>query len=256
MFGFFKKNKIKKLVLPENIKMSAGMTFIEVIVVLGIFTTIAATVLFNYRDFSDGVKLQNLSQEIALQGKRAQTLASQGRKPTLTNAQLNRPNQELIPFNWVSSYGLAFDLAKTGGKSFIFYFNSPAYYDRDLNSSDDINTANRLRNLYFHDFVDSNSIGCGAQDSECMEEILITDGSKIDLICLRSEPKDDPECDSGGGEKVNQLHVSFTRPFLESYILGGDSLDSVSHAFLRVVSSSEEQKRYILFWSTGQISVY
>jgi len=221
----------------------SGMTFLELVVVMGIFTAISSAILFNYRDFSNSVHLQNLSQEIALQGKRAQTFASQGRRPTLTVPQINTG---LIPDDWVSSYGLAFSLAENP-KSFVFYFNS---FDPDETDED-------LRELYFWDYVDTANPGCGTQESECMEEILITDGSKIDLICAGGEPQIDPECLGNDVEQVAQAHISFTRPRLESTILVGDvsPLTSVSNVFVRVSSPDGSQRRFITFWNTGQISV-
>ena len=216
------------------------MTFIELIVVMGIFTAISATVLFNYRDFSDGVALQNLSQEIALQGKRAQTLSSQGRRPILSDAQ--NPNlTNLLPVDWVSSYGIAFD-TENYPKSFMFYFNS---FDPEEEDS-------TARSLEMWDFVDGTYIGCGSQqESECLEEIRITDGSYIELICVNAEPQLDSDCLSN---QTNKLYVSFTRPYLEAYILD-DTLNSVSNAYIKISSRDGSQKRYISFWTTGQISV-
>lgn len=244
----------KKLLLSNK---NSGMTFIELIVVMGIFTAISATVLFNYRDFSDGVALQNLSQEIALQGKRAQTLASQGRRPVLTIDQINN-TAGLLPDDWVSSYGIAFDVVEHP-KSFMFYFNSPVYYEFfDSETSAE-------RNLYFRDFVDMTYGGCGQATSECIEEIVITDGSYIDLICIDAEPQINPNCDTGVGFSAEQIHISYTRPQLEAYILafGGDTPTpdpgefayTAAYGFIRVVSRDGDQKRYITFWTTGQISV-
>ena len=109
---------------------NSGMTFLEVVVVVGIFSVISAVVLFSYRDFSNSIRLQNLSQEIALQGKRAQTLASQGRRPILSQAQIL--NEGLLPFSgWVSSYGIAFRLPENN-KSFFLENKGmfPAAFDR------------------------------------------------------------------------------------------------------------------------------
>jgi hypothetical protein len=86
-----------------------------------------------------------------------------------------------------------------------------------------------------------------------LEEINITDGSYIEFVCLGTEPRTDPNCQSGIDSP--ELHVSFTRPFLESYILGEDLATPVSNAFVKISSRDGTQKRYIEFWSTGQISV-
>ncbi len=230
MFSFF-----------SSVNKNSGMTFIELVVVMGIFTAISSTVLFNYRDFSDGVALQNLAQEIALQGKRAQTLASQGRKPILSSAQAQNP--DLIPIDWVSSYGVAFR-PEVDPRSFVFYFNSFDPEEEDPNN----------RFLEFNDFT-TNIIGCGGTEfSECVEQINITDGSYIELICIGLEPRTSPDCEPN--RESPELYVSFTRPFLEAYILGQDIAVPVSNAFIKISSRSGDQKRYIEFWSTGQISVY
>lgn len=238
---------LKKFLLSNT---NSGMTFIELVVVMGIFTAIAGTVLFNYRDFSDGVHLQNLAQEIALQGKRAQTLASQGRSPITLFSQSQtvhvQDTPSFLPFNFVASYGVAFR-PQVNPKTFLFYFNS---FNPDEEDFD-------LRNLYFKDFIESNyNLGdCETVlDSECLEEIQITDGSYIEFVCLNSEPQIDPNCNTG--TPSSELHVSFTRPFLEAYVLGEDISVPVANAFVKVSSRNGNQKRYIEFWSTGQISVH
>ncbi len=209
--------------------------------------------MFNYRDFSNGIKLQNLSQEIALQGKRAQILASQGRFPILSQSQINNGIANFIPTDWVSSYGLAFRLSDP--KSFVFYFNSPYHYDADYDPTEsNFNALAQSRNLYLWDFF-TGGVTCGTQESECMEEIRITDGSVIDMICFGSEPQSDPNCTTGVlGDINSELYISFTRPFLDAYILN-ESLVSQSNVFIRVSSPDGDQHRYVTFWSTGQIAV-
>jgi type II secretory pathway pseudopilin PulG len=65
MFYFFQKNK-----------QQAGFTVIEFIVIMSIFAAMAAVALFNFRDFSDVSTLNNLTFDIALEIKRAQTIGS------------------------------------------------------------------------------------------------------------------------------------------------------------------------------------
>ncbi len=231
------------------------MTFVELVVVIGIFAAISGTVLFNYRDFSDGVKLQNLSQEIALLTKRAQTLSSQGRTPTLSDAQITS-GLEHVPLDWVSSYGVAFSLPENP-KSFDFYFNSYENYEDTYNPlEENLESLNESRNLFYDDLVFSNSSICGSAESECLDRINITDGSNINLICINSEPGTDPDCSNG--IPAEKLYVSFTRPFLESRIYYQETTEFPSlaeYAFIRISSSSGEASRYVTFWSTGQISV-
>ena len=64
-------------------QQNQGMTFIELIVIISLFGIIASVVLFNSRDFSSNISLQNLSQDIALTIKRAQTTSASGGYNTL-----------------------------------------------------------------------------------------------------------------------------------------------------------------------------
>ncbi len=247
------KNSLKNTFFGFSFNKNSGMTILELMVVIGIFATISGTILFNYRDFSDGVSLQNLAQEIALQGKRAQTLASQGRKPLLTDAQqtdmIESGTDIFLPSDWVSSYGIAFKSDMP--KSFIFYFNSKEYYSPATGPQGQETLEDR--NTYLWDFVDSTYNGCGRAGSECVEEIKITDGSYIDMICLNSEA-----LDCSGGAIADQVHISFTRPYLDARITaveGGNLTEDVAYAFIRISTPDDSQKRYITFWKTGQISV-
>lgn len=56
-----------------------GFTFVELIVVIAIFSIMAGVVIFNARDFGDGIALQNLAQDIAMQLKKAQNDGSSGK---------------------------------------------------------------------------------------------------------------------------------------------------------------------------------
>ena len=76
------------------------MTFIELIVVIGIFATISGVVLFNFTGFSTNISLQNLANQIALQLKKAQTQALSGTGGSALFG-INKP-----------SYGIVFDTTK------------------------------------------------------------------------------------------------------------------------------------------------
>ena len=97
-----------------------GFTFIELVMVMSIFGLLTGVVLFNFGTFSDSVSLQNLSQQIALEIKSAQSDAISGKNP----------NMFLPPQK--PSYGLFFD-ANTPNKFYLF---------SDLNNSGDFNVNN------------------------------------------------------------------------------------------------------------------
>ncbi len=232
----------------------AGMTFLELIVVLGIFGAISATVLFNYHDFSTNVALQNLAQDIALQLKRAQTDAVSGHIPvfpTGSNQELN--SGTLIPPDWKPSYGVAFDINTPaswalGNTGFVYYFNQG------------IITPGNPPNRDFDDFTLGSYQGCGAlapDSSECLEEIHINSGAVIDLICFDFLSVDDA-CTTGTESPNGQGFIAFTRPRGNAIILGGAQDDGTtpahSNVYIRITALGGSHK-YISIWESGYISV-
>ncbi len=90
------------------------MTYVELIVVLGIFGTMSAIVLTNYSTFHDKIDIRNLANEIALKVFQAQKDSSSGKLPPSTNT----------PFvsNWKPSYGVYFDRSTNDkSKSFVYF---------------------------------------------------------------------------------------------------------------------------------------
>jgi prepilin-type N-terminal cleavage/methylation domain-containing protein len=80
----------------KNIQRNRGMTYVELIVVMSIFSTLAAVVLFSYGDFQDQIDLKNLSNEIGLLLVQAQRSANSGVLPI----------GKSLPTDWKPSYGI------------------------------------------------------------------------------------------------------------------------------------------------------
>ncbi len=245
MFGFFYK-KIIRLASDRSVSTNKGMTALELVVVMGIFAAISSTVLFNYRNFSNNVSLQNLAQDIALQIKRAQTDAVSGSLPVFPPGSI-----QSTPLDWKPSYGIAFqtdtqngwDLA---GKGFVYYFNKNSVLDPNVIEID----------RDFWDTTESTYEGCfglGAE-SECLEEIRITSGDVIDMICFDFEYVG-LSCD---GVLGTQAFISFTRPRGNPIILDGAQDDGGvsphNNVFLKITSPSGSHK-YVSIWSSGYINI-
>lgn len=96
------------------------MTYIELIVVLSIFSIMTSVVLFNYGKFQAKVDIKNLASEVALKIVEAQKKAMSG----------NLPPTGGYGANWKPSYGLFFDRT-ADDKSFIYFtdLNNNAFYD-------------------------------------------------------------------------------------------------------------------------------
>jgi prepilin-type N-terminal cleavage/methylation domain-containing protein len=162
MFRLFSKNKIlsgsSRTVLEEVPKDhpfpagNRGMTFIELIVVIGIFATVSGVVLFNFTGFTTNISLQNLANQIALQLKKSQTQALSGTGGSALFGA-NKP-----------SYGIHFDTTKPD--KFIFF--------ADLNN----------------DGQYTGAAACGTAGAECVDEIFIKSGDRLSNLFVGTNMSD------------------------------------------------------------------
>ena len=134
-----KKNDNLKFVIRNCQK---GMTYVELIVVLSIFSIMTSVLLFNYNKFEAKVDIKILANDIASKIVEAQKSAISGKW------NLN------APVNWKPSYGIYFDLSSD--KNFVYF-------------------ADLIQNN-FYDF----SICPGT--GECQNNINITKGNYISQI--------------------------------------------------------------------------
>ena len=123
------------------------MTYVELIVVLSIFSVMSSIVLFNYARFQAKVDIKNLANDLALKIVEAQKSALSGKLPA----------QNPVP-NWKPAYGLYFNTVNDN-KSFIYF--------TDLNNN----------TLY----EDPNCTG------ECLDKINITKGNFISDITVTGQ---------------------------------------------------------------------
>lgn len=188
------------------------MTFVELVVVVGIFATVAGVVLFNFTGFSTSISVDNLAADIALRIKNAQTEAISGKfAPGFVSP--------LVP-----AYGVYFNSTTTGGAASFKYF---ADFDND-------------------GFLTGAICGAG---QECLEEVGIQTGDRIAALCVNEE-SGFPNC----GSPVDELHVSFKRPFPDAIIEAPTFASQISDVTIKVISPKGKQKS-IIVWPTGQVSV-
>ena len=114
---------------------SAGFTYIELMMVIALFAILSGTVFFNFSDFTDNVSLQNLSQDIALEVKRAQSSSISGKNAIAFGS--------LKP-----SYGITIDLAKNN-KEFTYFA------DYDNSGSYDLGEEIEKTTITKNNFIDS-----------------------------------------------------------------------------------------------------
>jgi type II secretory pathway pseudopilin PulG len=138
-------NKLKFKILCKIKKPAcrqAGMSYVELIVVLSIFATLSSVVMFNYGDFQDRVDIKNLASDIALKVVEAQKSSINGVLPIQYN-----PTDPMW-LTWKPSYGIYFDatnIATTPLKSFYYFtdFNNTYLY----NPAENITKNNYISNI-------------------------------------------------------------------------------------------------------------
>jgi prepilin-type N-terminal cleavage/methylation domain-containing protein len=144
----FKTNYYK--LKAKSYKLDKGMTYVELIVVLSIFSVMTSIVMFNYSDFQDKVDIKILANDIASKIVEAQKSAMSGAL------------QGITPAGWKPSYGVS--------------FNSSIDPDPE-------GIAFNKRFVYFANF-DNNDIFSDPSDS-VLDKILITKNNYIkDIKCL------------------------------------------------------------------------
>lgn len=136
MIKYFKKIK--------ELKLNGGMTYVELIVVLSIFSIVSGVVIFDYGRFQSKVNLKNLSNDIALKIVQAQKDAMSGLLATGASP------------SWKPAYGVYFNITDS---------NKRFFYIKDLDNGDDYD----------------GSSGC---TSECMDNIAITGGNTVSAFSV------------------------------------------------------------------------
>lgn len=133
----------------KTYKLNKGMTYVELIVVLSIFSIMTSIVLFNYGAFQQKVDIKVLANDIASKIVEAQKAALSGALPLR--------DYTIVP-NWKPSYGLYFDSSTSNNKNFIYF--------ADLDQ--------------LGDYTDSGS--CNSTTDECLDNIVITKNNSISKI--------------------------------------------------------------------------
>jgi type II secretory pathway pseudopilin PulG len=208
--------------------LQSGITFLELAIVMAIFSILGTTLLFNFRDFSSGIDAQNLAQDIALQIRDAQASSVNGRSVALG------ASQEPVDLNWTTSYGISFDVSGGEATSLIYFFDR----DSDLDEID-------------RGYFDEDG-SCGFDLSECLDEIVFTGNEVIEKLCV-NELASGQLCTPT--QEVEKLHVSYRRPSPQALIrTEGPELDTVSDATI-YIRAGEDIYRRVVVSVTGQISV-
>ena len=123
---------MKKLI---KIKINRGMTYVELIVVLSIFSVLSSVVIFNYGNFQDRVDIKNLASDIALKVVEAQKSSLSGLLPLSGG----------YPANWKPSYGVYFDVTEP---KFIYYVDLNNANGYEAGIGEELDTLSITKNNY------------------------------------------------------------------------------------------------------------
>jgi len=212
----FKRNK------RTPFKYSRGMTYVELIVVLSIFSIISSVSLFNYRKFEEKVDMKSLANDIALKIVEAQKNSTSGVRPS--------SKTPADPTTWKPSYGVYFNPALLA-QAFDFFV------DLDQGKSQ------------------GGSIACtGSSNRECLQIIRTPAGSKSARITglnayyvnVNATPT-----------ALQDVHITYTRPDSVATFFSNTSFtlgEQVAYVEI-LLSSPQGAAGRIKVYSSGRIQI-
>lgn len=204
----------------KKIKLNSGMTYVELIVVLSIFSVLSSIVLFNYSAFQARVDIKNLANDIALKIVEAQKAAIGGMVPLKT---ITAPD-------WKPAFGIYFNTTTFGSnKSFIYFA------DTDQNNFDS----------------DTSFCTSSGSGNECISKIDITKGNYISSIIVYNPNLATPTV------PVTDLSLTFKRPNSGVTMYSTDQgglLSGISYAEI-TISSPQNIASKIRIYTSGRIQV-
>lgn len=205
----------------KKVKMNAGMTYVELIVVLSIFSILSAVVIFNYGDFQAKVDIKNLASDVALKVVEAQRSSLSGLLPPV----LHQPSDSTT---WKPSYGVFFSTVSN------------------------INGANNTNFIYFTDLDYSVPKQNGLFDNtdctgECLSKVTITKSNKISSL--------DVFYQNGTTANLSDLTISFSRPNSGATIKATPALGANINYVQVTVSSPNGISSLIKLFPSGRVQI-
>jgi type II secretory pathway pseudopilin PulG len=214
-----KKNHNSK---PRISKRNAGMTYIELIVVISIYAILSSVVIFNHGDFQAKIDIRNLASDVALQIVQAQKSSLAGLLP------LSGYN----PDTWKPSYGV--------------YFNSSSAKDTD-------NIPFNAKFIYFADLDGTqvqNSLFDGSTTctGECLSKYNITKNNKISSLSVVG---------TGCPGAVTSLTVVFKRPSSGATITSNNQpiACNIDHVQIKVANQKGDLSANIELYPSGRVQI-
>lgn len=230
----------------KNFKSQKGVTFIELTIVISIFSIIAGTLILNFSRFGRNITIQNLAQDIALQINSAQKEAISGRTNDLIST-CDRKTEDCAP-----RYGIYIAVDNNGsstgsiigdngyggipGKTLLTFFDTENL------------------GLAFNEMLDSGGNACGTGfNTECLDNISLGQGNVVSEICVGFGNDCDSSLTPGEG-----IHITFKRPYPDAIIKIDGSGSAVRYNYARITVKSpnaDTKEKDIVVTGLGQISI-
>jgi prepilin-type N-terminal cleavage/methylation domain-containing protein len=245
----------------------AGMTYIELIVVLAIFSIMASVVLFNYRDFQARIEIKSLSNDIALKIVGAQKAAMSGLLAPLPQQKVQ---EEWGITNWKPSYGLYFgkvtpesfiSFADLDNSAFLTNGDKPAY---NINNSqcdgqeclDQIGINQNYQISDLHAFYQDCSGGSsGGTDTGGVTAVGTEATNPLDQY-LQTQGDTGTKTVNTLEATVDTLSIDFTRPDSRAVIQTTPTIGCpISSASINLTSSNGTNKANIIIYASGRIEL-
>jgi prepilin-type N-terminal cleavage/methylation domain-containing protein len=210
-------------VLGSMFRDQRGLTFVEMIVVIGIFSVLAGVSLFSFSSFTNNITLQNVAQDVSLRIVEAQRGATSGYVSQIDSLSSNA--------NYRPSYGVYFNILGTGLDQFSLFIDLPISND----------------GRYAYEGQPNQNCPSG----ECRSVTKFQNGYGIKKICLNQGTI----CPS---TPITKAYVRFERPYLDAklyYVLSGGS-SSINYSDMEIeLYSPKGLSSTIIVRSTGQVEV-
>ena len=234
------KNKYKQDILKNR-----GLTLVELMVVISIFSIITSVTIFNYASFRSNVSIQNLSDDVALAIRKAQSFA--------IGVRASKGG------SFENSYGVHFSI----NSNHTDQDGSLSGYNKSfLMFSDITNPSNRTK-VYDYDV---SNIYCSVIGVECIELFKITTPDVIkDIIYYDNLGGVVSSIDNGNTQA--SIDIVFTRPSPGAEFCyrvttnPSESCNPITISSMGIVISNgqtdatKKKTKTIYVQNTGQISI-
>ncbi len=178
--------------------IARGFTLVEMLIVLGIFFVISSIVLLNYKGFGSDLLLTNLSYDIALQLRRAQSYGVSVK--SISDAE-----------GFVHAYGVHFDQDQATFKFFIDINDNEVFDPGDGPPIEiyNINNQDRIFRLCYKDTSDGSShcTNGGGNNPNAIDVLFKRPDPDAKITICVSEPL--PSCQTG--KAIGQIDIVSVR---------------------------------------------